>query len=70
MLLKYLFVTPARLFHRDGFVVVNNALPADETVKLKTSCDNLIEQVMEKDPLRLGNRGKDNRLSYFIRLLA
>ena len=39
---------------------MNNALPADETAKLKTLCDNLIEQVMEKDPLRLGNRGKDD----------
>ena len=56
----------ARLFHRDGFVVVNNVLPEAQTTKLKLACDKLIEQVLEKDPFRLGNRGQSYQFSCCI----
>ena len=56
-LLMSRFFFSARLFHRDGYVVVNNVLTREQAHKLKTTCDGLIESVLERDPLKLGNRG-------------
>jgi len=47
----------ARLFHRDGFVVVKDVLKQEQINSVKARCTNIAEEILEKDPRRLGNRG-------------
>lgn len=44
-------------FYRDGFVVVQNALNAEQLATLKLACDEEILKLLEKDKTRTGNRG-------------
>jgi hypothetical protein len=46
-----------RLFHRDGFVVVRDALTPDQLAFLRAGCDRVIHEMMSLDRQRLGNRG-------------
>ena len=46
-----------RLFYRDGFVVVRNALDAKQLDFLRGGCDRVIHQMMAQDRDRVGNRG-------------
>jgi hypothetical protein len=47
----------ARLFHRDGFVLVKDALDPERLERVKCGCDHVIRKMLELDPERLGNRG-------------
>lgn len=47
----------ARLFHRDGFVVVANALNEEQLAFLRSGCDREIRRILEVDSQRIGNRG-------------
>jgi ectoine hydroxylase-related dioxygenase (phytanoyl-CoA dioxygenase family) len=46
-----------RLFDRDGFVVVRDALDADQTAFLKAGVDEVVDDIVALDPDRSGNRG-------------
>ena len=46
-----------RLFLRDGFVVVANALNGEQLEYLRAGCNREIERILEVDPGRIGNRG-------------
>ena len=47
----------ARLFHRDGFVLVKDALDEGRQRVIKSGCDKVIRELLDRDPQRLGNRG-------------
>ena len=47
----------AALFHRDGFVLVRDALTAERTERIKEGVDAVIRGMVERDPRRLGSRG-------------
>ena len=46
-----------RIFNRDGFVVVHDALTADELAFLKAGVDAAVHDIVSLDPDRKGNRG-------------
>ncbi len=46
-----------RIFRRDGFVVVSDALTATQTSLLRDGCDEVIDGVVALDDDRSGNRG-------------
>jgi ectoine hydroxylase-related dioxygenase (phytanoyl-CoA dioxygenase family) len=46
-----------RIFRRDGFVVVRDALTADELAFLKSGVDDAVKNIIALDPGRSGNRG-------------
>jgi hypothetical protein len=47
----------ADIFHRDGFVVVENALNPDQLNFMREGCDREIHQIVANDRGRIGNRG-------------
>jgi hypothetical protein len=47
----------ATIFHRDGFVIVKDALDAARLETIRGGCDHVIRQMVTLDPLRVGNRG-------------
>lgn len=47
----------ARIFHRDGFVVVRNILTAEQTEFLRAGVDEVVADILTLDPDRAGNRG-------------
>jgi hypothetical protein len=51
-----------RLFDRDGFVVVRDALDADQTAFLKAGVDEVVDDIVALDPDRTGNRGSHPRV--------
>ncbi len=46
-----------KIFDRDGFVVIKNALKKRELEKLKKGCDEVIREILALDKGRVGNRG-------------
>ena len=46
-----------RLFHRDGFVVVRDALDADQLEFLRSGVAEAVDAIVALDPDRAGNRG-------------
>lgn len=46
-----------RIFRRDGFVVVANALAPDQLAALKAASDRLVRDIVALDPGYTGNRG-------------
>jgi ectoine hydroxylase-related dioxygenase (phytanoyl-CoA dioxygenase family) len=46
-----------RIFHRDGFVVVRDALTPQQLATLRTASDDVMAQIVALDPDRSGNRG-------------
>lgn len=46
-----------RLFHRDGFVVVADALTTEQLSTLRAVTDDLMERIVALDPDGVGNRG-------------
>ncbi len=46
-----------RLFHRDGFVVVSGILDEKQIGSVKERCTIMAEEILKRDPKRLGNRG-------------
>ena len=46
-----------RIFYRDGFVVVRNALTRDQLEFLRGGCDRVMRDILAKDKQRVGNRG-------------
>lgn len=46
-----------RIFHRDGFVVVHDALNPEQLAFLKAGVDEAMRQIVALDPDRSGNRG-------------
>ena len=46
-----------RIFHRDGFVIVRDALSADQLSFLKAGVDEAVRDIIALDPDRSGNRG-------------
>ena len=49
--------TAAKLFHRDGFVLVRDALPPERAAIIRRGCDTVIREMVALDPERLGSRG-------------
>ncbi|HHZ92693.1 TPA: hypothetical protein EYN98_16155 [Candidatus Poribacteria bacterium] len=47
----------AKVFHRDGFVVIQNALTASQLVTAQSGAERVITQQMEQIPLDQANRG-------------
>ena len=47
----------ARLFHRDGFVAVGNALTDSQLKGARQECEEVANGIFERDPKRIGNRG-------------
>lgn len=47
----------ARIFWRDGFVVVRNVLTTEQLNYLRGGCDRVIHEIMSLDRNRQGNRG-------------
>ena len=45
------------VFHRDGFVVVRDALSAEQLARIRAGCDRVIHEMMTLDKQRRGNRG-------------
>jgi len=45
------------LFYRDGFVVIQNILSAEQLAQLKAGCDREIHSLLANDKERAGNRG-------------
>jgi ectoine hydroxylase-related dioxygenase (phytanoyl-CoA dioxygenase family) len=45
------------LFHRDGFVVIENALTSEQVSYLKSGCDEVISEIISLDDKHTGNRG-------------
>ncbi len=46
-----------RVFHRDGFVVVKDALTATQLEFIRSGCDRVIAEIIALDKNRTGNRG-------------
>ena len=46
-----------RIFYRDGFVVIENALTSDQLAELKEASERVIRDILAKDRNRQGNRG-------------
>ena len=46
-----------KIFDRDGFVVIKNALKKQELKKLKKGCNEVIRKILALDKGRVGNRG-------------
>ena len=46
-----------RIFHRDGFVVIRDALTPEQLAFLKAGVDDAMRQIVALDPERHGNRG-------------
>ena len=46
-----------KIFYRDGFVVVRDALNSERLDFLQKGCDRVIREMLELDPQRIGNRG-------------
>jgi ectoine hydroxylase-related dioxygenase (phytanoyl-CoA dioxygenase family) len=46
-----------RVFHRDGFVVVRDALDAEQVAFLRAGSDAAMHEIIALDPDRAGNRG-------------
>ena len=46
-----------RVFRRDGFVVVADVLTPAQLEFLKAGCDTVVDEILELDPDRYGNRG-------------
>lgn len=46
-----------RIFHRDGFVVVRDALTIDQLAFLRSGVDHAVAEILALDPERNGNRG-------------
>jgi ectoine hydroxylase-related dioxygenase (phytanoyl-CoA dioxygenase family) len=46
-----------RIFRRDGFVVVRDALTTDQTALLRAGVDEVVSDILALDPQRDGNRG-------------
>jgi ectoine hydroxylase-related dioxygenase (phytanoyl-CoA dioxygenase family) len=46
-----------RIFQRDGFVVVRDALTADQLALLRATTDDVMRKIVALDPDRSGNRG-------------
>jgi hypothetical protein len=46
-----------RVFYRDGFVVVSNALSTSQLDVMRGACDRVIHEIMSLDRHRVGNRG-------------
>jgi len=46
-----------KIFHRDGFVVVRDALDADQLAFLRNTTDAVMQEIVSLDPDRSGNRG-------------
>ena len=42
-----------RLFHRDGFVVIRDALTSDQVVRLRNKCEELADDILRNDKNRL-----------------
>ncbi len=51
-----------KIFDRDGFVVIKNALKKQELKKLKKGCNEVIREILALDKERLGNRGSHRYL--------
>jgi ectoine hydroxylase-related dioxygenase (phytanoyl-CoA dioxygenase family) len=47
----------ASLFHRDGFVVIRDALDPEQLDLIRAGCDREIHQIVSRDRDRIGNRG-------------
>tara|TARA_B100000579_G_scaffold304887_1_gene254719 strand:- start:116 stop:886 length:771 start_codon:yes stop_codon:yes gene_type:complete len=47
----------AKIFLRDGFVAVKNVLEGDQFKRTKKASDKVIQEIIDKDPERRGNRG-------------
>jgi ectoine hydroxylase-related dioxygenase (phytanoyl-CoA dioxygenase family) len=47
----------ARIFHRDGFVVVKDVLTKDQLEYLRAGCDRVVHEILSLDKHRRGNRG-------------
>ena len=52
-----------RIFHRDGFVVLKNALSPSHLQSLKKGVEREVQNILQLDPKRRGNRGV-NRYSF------
>ena len=46
-----------RIFYRDGFVVVRDALTEEQLASIRNGCARVISEIMELDTNRQGNRG-------------
>lgn len=46
-----------RIFYRDGFVVVRDALNAEQLAFMRAGCDRVIHDIVALDKYRVGNRG-------------
>ena len=42
-----------RLFHRDGFVVIRDALTSDHAARLRNKCEELADDILRNDKNRL-----------------
>ena len=42
-----------RLFHRDGFVVIRDALTSDHAARLRNKCEELADDILGNDKNRL-----------------
>ena len=47
----------AQLFWRDGYCVVERALPMDRVEAVRDALDTVVRRMVEHDPHRIGNRG-------------
>ena len=47
----------AKIFLRDGFVAVKNVLKGDQFKRTKKASEKVIQEIIDKDPERIGNRG-------------
>lgn len=46
-----------RIFYRDGFVIVRDALTQEQLMTIRRGCARVISEIMEIDSARQGNRG-------------
>ncbi len=46
-----------RLFYRDGFVVIRDALTSEQLSTIREGCARVVKDIMERDSERHGNRG-------------
>jgi hypothetical protein len=53
----------AELFHRDGYVMLADALDPARQATIEAGCDRVIREMVALDPQRLGNRGS-HRYAY------
>jgi hypothetical protein len=47
----------ARIFHRDGFVLVKDCLTPEKLERVRAAAAHTITEMVKHDPLRVGNRG-------------